>query len=159
MKPWQANRPPADILRAMVADDGLTDVDIAKIYGVTRQAVAGWRKTDGIVRRETLKQTEKLDHSAFLPWTIRSDDHNHPTAVNLRALSTLAQGDPRKQVSTQAAARARELVDFLKDQDLVIDYVYDRVRTEENPSGFVLRHRDRKVDADGDLIRRPVEQG
>jgi hypothetical protein len=139
-RPWGAGGGPDEAtLREMVRE--MTDVEIGEQYGVARQTVAYWRGRAHIKRRNGV-----MSHKQWIPWELNAADAHDSVAKRLREYSTIQQGG---KLQPQAKLRLEKFLQFLREEDVVVDY--DRER------GFQLRRRDPKIDRAGDLIRRPVE--
>lgn len=137
MKPWGAEmvRPSPDELRLLSAT--MTDQEIADRYGVTRPAVAYWRKAAGISK----DTPERLSHKKFIPWTVAEKDGQHHFARMLRAYSTRQQGKPVRDTESK---QLDALLAFLDEEGLVIDY--------DREKGWGYR---RRLPSDTGIIREP----
>lgn len=142
LAPWGANPPDADTLRELVRQ-GKSDPQIAAEYGVTRQAVAYWRKKEHIAPHGG-SPAPHLTHKKYLPWTLVTKHANKWPAKILRIHSTIQQGG---EVSDEDRRNVERFLAFIKSEGRVVDY--------SREGGFTLVKRDPKLDRRGDIIRRP----
>ena len=77
--------PDADTLRRH-RDERMTYREIAERYGVTESAVWARLRHDGITT------AKRVNHKAFIPWTIHPDHANTYPMLMLRTLSRREQG-------------------------------------------------------------------
>lgn len=143
-------------MRELVVDKDMSDSEIARDYGCSRQAVAKWRKKCGLdtpgkgsgPRRARGPRVSRKD---ILPWTIRAAHQNHPIRKRLVAVHKMRNGE---QMAPDEEARAVEFLDQLDRLGVVVDYDPEHLDGEGRPAPFYLVPRDPKMDADGDVVRR-----
>lgn len=82
----QRKLPDERTLRGLV-DRGQSDNDIGKRYGTSAEAVRQRRIRYGIER-----ESNRTDHSRFIPWKLRADHVGDVIARRLRAYSKRQQG-------------------------------------------------------------------
>ena len=139
MQPWQAGGGPSDDVLRELIDAGVTQREIGERYGVKRQTVGYWIKRAGLGTRSAGRS-----HKDYLPWDVKAEDHHDSIARALRWYSTREQGGDLDPVAKREVER---LLEFLKEEKVVVDYERDR--------GFFFRRRKPGVDRVTDIIRRP----
>lgn len=141
--------PDADDLRRWVSE-GKTDQEIGELVGklnhqepATKQAVAYWRRKNGVVRHRD--RAETLDHSAVRPWRVRIEHTGDGIEHRLYDFSRRRQG---RQLKPSDERLLDEFLDLLHRHNWVVDY------DPETANGWVLRDRSENDDPDN-IIRRP----
>ncbi|MFE0773902.1 hypothetical protein [Streptomyces sp. NPDC058861] len=135
---------PSNAVLAKLHFSGLSDAQIAKRYGVTRQAV---NKRLGLMEISSMPEHRAKAH-ALVPWDVKTVQYgggSHHTAYPLEGLKMYLRrlmGDPSlsKRQEADAGRFERKL---LKNPGLVLDY--DR----DSEAGFYWRER---TPQDGTLI-------
>lgn len=142
MKPHGAGGGPgAEAIRKMVAE-GLSAMDIAQRYGVSRGSAENWLRRAGVAPLTG----SRLRHDRLLPWRPLAPEHTyHPIAKALRLWSREMQGGTLTEKELQSLRRLR---DFITPRDLVVQYSEDE--------GFTLVPRDPAIDDPELPIRRPA---
>lgn len=157
VQPWGfGGGPDCDKMRELVVEREMSDSEIARDYGCSRQAVAKWRRKCGLdapgrgsgPRRARGPRVSRKD---ILPWTIRSAHQNHPIRKRLVAVHKMRNGE---QMAPDEEGRAVEFLDQLDRLDVVVDYDPDHKDSEGRAAPFFLVPRDPELDAEGDIVRR-----
>lgn len=113
-KPWGAvDRPDEATLTALTAS--MTDAEIGKQYGVSRPAVAYWRKAAGVGRN----MPPRMSHKKWLPWRVSGDHARHHVARMLRLYSTREQG---ASLSAAEAQQLERFLNYIEERNVVVDY-------------------------------------
>jgi hypothetical protein len=114
--------------------------EVARMFGVTRAAVSA------AVRSRKLNIPTRASFKEYIPWTITTPEHTHwahPVRM-LRIYGKLQQGLP---VPPSDERRAKEFFDWLREDDLVIDY---DPSNPDDPWIYVPRE-----EGDEHFVRRP----
>lgn len=161
MQPWAFDGgPDRETMIELVQVRQMSDAEIAREYGCTRQAVQRWRRKHGLAmpgpghgpRRQRVPRRSR---KAVLPWTIKAEHANHPVRKRLVAIDKINNGE---QMAPDEEARGRELLEQLARLGMVVNYDPAHINDDGTPTPFFLVPRDPKIDADGDIVRRPVDQ-
>lgn len=140
MKPHGAGGgPSSDVIRSLVAG-GMTTMQVATHYGVSRGAAENWFRKAGLAP----VSGERLSHKRFLPWEVSRDHLWDSVARALRAWSRESQG---VELNPRERGQVNRLRDFLAETDRVVKYSWDE--------GFTLVPRDPTIDDPELPIRRP----
>lgn len=155
MQPWAlGGGPDEETLRGLIAD-GHSDSDVARMYGVRRQTATYWRLRIGItVPGQGITRTPRrprLSHKELIPWRVSTQFLNDPVRRRLVEVSLVRQG---AEVSADQRARAKEFLEFLAAEDVVVTYDPEHRGPDGDPAPFYFVPRDRELDAEGDIIRR-----
>lgn len=118
----------------------LTDQQIAEMYGVTRAAVAYWRRKYGIDKG----LPPRLNHKWILPWTVSTEHTRDPIARLLRLYSASVQGG---ELAPTDQGMVDRFLKYLDDHNYVVDY--------DPTVGFGWRNR---MPGEEGPIRRPADR-
>ena len=147
--------PDEETLRRLIEVEGLSDSELAELYGVTRPSARYWRLRAGIEHpgpgRGKRPRRPRATHKAYSPWKVRAEHMHHPIRKRLILVSKLEQGH---QLSEAEQIRAEEFLEYIRENDVVVDYDANHLAHGE-PSPFFFRKRDPRLDAAEDIIRRP----
>lgn len=142
---------------AKLLNDGYSDSDVARLYGVRRQTATYWRVRCGIAAPgpglDRPPRRERVSHKELIPWRVSTAHLNDPIRRRLVTVSLIRHG---VDVSSDARARADELLAFLAERDVVVTYDGDHQSADGESAPFFFVPRDAAVDAPGDIIRRPT---
>jgi hypothetical protein len=138
-KPWGALERPDEVTLAALTRT-MTDDEIGKQFGVSRPAVAYWRKAAGIDRN----LPPRMSHKTWLPWRVSTDHARHHVARMLRLFSTRDQGGA---LSSSETAQLERFLTYIDDHGVVVDY--------DPAVGFGWRKRRQ---GEKGPIRRPTDQ-
>lgn len=126
------------------ARSGMSNREIAELYGVTGEAVRQALAKEGFRRNDS-----RPNHAHYLPWRVRADHVGDTLARRLRAYSKRVQGMPVSDTENRLLDEWLQFMNGANSLGLALSVHYDRT----DPDGFWLEPR---RPADRDFIAPPV---
>lgn len=136
--------PEFDVLLQHV-QDGLSNLEIGRLYGVTGEAVRQALEKGGFRRADA-----RSSHAHYLPWRIRADHAGDVLARRLRAYSKRQQGKPLSDTEERLLDAWIRYMEGSNPTGLPLSVHYNRTDDE----GFWLEPR---ASGDRDFISPPAE--